>query len=661
MKNLTTQEKVALLEKDFLERDGQSYVRIRTTDRLGWEDALPEDSAYSSVILNPKSEKELYHNALSIAKNMIASMNHPYKVTVKVNNDKNCTDSKTVWVATKVFDDKRLELGKKLDVFIGEAVHEGSHLLYTDFSYNPANNNNVIHGIWNIIEDEMIERHIGEDCPGLANFLKATKYYYFDRAMQEAPKKLNDLARCFNAILALVRYPASLNPEDAEEFVDILLETKRILTPYPQDTVSSAKAALEIYELLKQFADQMPQNGQGDSQQQGDGQGDDQSDGQGSGQGGAQGGNQKDKDDRENGGDNGQDDNSQSQSNGETDQNQSQDGQDSQHNKGGNTPKKTSDKDIEEALKDILDALKKNIRNNDNRDNNNPTISEQDMSDALKKDNHLLARDCDGELEIGKCLVIQAKEPNRATFRYVSREVLKWVPAVAQALRCHGEERNTKQTCLRRGNLDGNRLAEALQGAKNVYYREETVRPDRINLAILIDESGSMKGEKERLARQAAILINEAVGDIPNVELNIYGYTNDLNQGYLFPYREWGRPFNKETLGAISACGGTPTAEAIIETVDRIRKKSKNKSVLLVISDGEANGGTQPVREAVDQVKALGVEVIGISIDSDLTVAELKAMYNQWIDMSNIQNLVKGLSTVVKKIVLKTQRRNYAA
>lgn len=611
-KNMTIEEKVALLEKDWLERDGETYVRIRTTDRLGWEDTLPEDSAYSSVILNPATTRDLYKNALSIARNMVISMGHPYKVTVKVDAERNATDSHTLWVATKVFDDESLPLGKRLDVFIGAAVHEGSHLMYTDFTIGQNDKSRLLHAIHNVVEDEMIERHTGEDSPGLANFLKATKYYYFGKVQYDMPQNQNDLTKAFNAILKLVRYPATLTQEEVHDFADLLLETREILTPYPENTEETYETAKKIYELLKQYAeDDMDEDDEGQGQGEGEGEGNE-GNGQGSGKQAGSG------------------------------------------NWKGSSSRKLSDEELEKILEKILDAIEKNIKSADT------TISEDDMSKNLKENDHLLAKEMDGQLEIGKNAIILKKEPNKAIYMSDLRAVKKFIPTVQKSLITHGAEIASIQTGLKRGMLDGNKIAEAIQGNKNVYCRKEVTRPDRVNLSILIDESGSMNGRKSVLARQAAILINEAVGNIPNVELNIYGYT-DYNLNALFAYREWGKPYDKYTLGSIEAISGTPTAEAIQEVVSRVRQKSKSKAVLLVISDGHPNGPLSHVRKAVDEAKQQGMEVIGISVDSNLTKDHLAAMYDTWIDMASIQNLVKGISTVVKNIVMKTVRRSYTA
>ena len=69
--NLTREEKLDLLSKDFLERDNDHFVRVRKSGRLGWEDTLPADSAYSSVLVNPRNDEDLLKKAYRLAGQMI--------------------------------------------------------------------------------------------------------------------------------------------------------------------------------------------------------------------------------------------------------------------------------------------------------------------------------------------------------------------------------------------------------------------------------------------------------------------------------------------------------------------------------------------------------------------------------------------------------------
>ena len=44
---LGREEKYTLLTRDFLDRDGDTFVRIRREGRLGWEETLPTEGEYS--------------------------------------------------------------------------------------------------------------------------------------------------------------------------------------------------------------------------------------------------------------------------------------------------------------------------------------------------------------------------------------------------------------------------------------------------------------------------------------------------------------------------------------------------------------------------------------------------------------------------------------
>lgn len=186
------------------------------------------------------------------------------KVNIAITPDNSSTDARTVWVATKVFDDPDLPTGRKFDTFVGLAVHEGCHLLYTKFEEGRKCSNGIVHSLQNIIEDERIERECGESKPGLANFLKASKYYYFDKYREDMVRAgklsgLDTFQRLMNTILAYVRYPKSLDLDDLQEFADVMLKVKEILLPYPTSTSASTDAAEKIYEVMKEFMQQQEQ------------------------------------------------------------------------------------------------------------------------------------------------------------------------------------------------------------------------------------------------------------------------------------------------------------------------------------------------------------------------------------------------------------------
>ena len=719
---LTREQKYDILTKDFLERDGDTFVRIRQTDRLGWEDTLPKDSPYSAMILNPKSDRELYKNAMNLARQMIVAMDTPFKVNVYIDSDMNCTDSHSVFVATKVFDDPDLTLGQKLDTFLGATIHEGSHLLYTDWETvkNSKHGNRVLHDLQNILEDEMIERRLGEHKPGLANFLKATKYYYFGKySKQVDTARLNDATRLVNAILALVRYPASLTPKDIEDFSDELIIAREILTPYPENTEQCNAKALEIYGLLKKFMqkqEEEQEQEESEQKQNGKGKGEGQSNqSKGSGQSGSDGeeqdededegegessengqsqkgskqgkgkGKGKSKDSDESGSDNGgqeegQDENGEDQSegtdegsDGEEQDEDEDEGEDkssgkkksgrnsnqSEGNDSGTGKQEPSDKDVENALDAILKAIEDNLSKDPTEPGKNG-LDKDDMADATKRDRRKIAKECDGQLEIGDTpnVILLKKDPNRRRYEESYRRINKYIPATATILRQKATSYEYNLSGLRNGRLDTNKLAEARQGVQTVYMQKGRVNCDKTNLVLLIDESGSMHGLRSMMAMDTAVLISEAMKSIPIVNTYIYGYTENRDT-VLFPYKEEGKPFDKYTLGSVDSYSNTPTSEAIRECVSRVRKRSKEQTLLFVISDGCANTGEGPVRQEVEKAKNSGFTTIGISISSALSEARLKAMYDHYIVVNDISTLARDLGIVIKKQILnKTKRRS---
>ena len=256
--NLTTEQKIQMLTTDFLDRDQTTFVKIRRTGRLGWESSIPEGTPYSDYMLSPASDEELIKNSYRLAEDMIKIMDTPEKVIVRISPDGSKTNGKIIWVATEVFDDTDLPIGNRIDTFLGLAIHEGCHVLYTDFSAYKGITNGIIKFIENILEDERIERELGQKKPGLANFLKASKYYYFDRYSQKMKDEgktegLETFPRLMNAIISLVRYPKTVEMSDLEEFADTLLQVRELLTPYPASTAQCVETAEKIFDIIKQY------------------------------------------------------------------------------------------------------------------------------------------------------------------------------------------------------------------------------------------------------------------------------------------------------------------------------------------------------------------------------------------------------------------------
>lgn len=209
---------------------------------------------------------------------------------------------------------------------------------------------------------------------------------------------------------------------------------------------------------------------------------------------------------------------------------------------------------------------------------------------------------------------------------------------------------------MKSGRFDTNKLAEAVQHVPTVYERIGEVKTDKICVGILIDESGSMHGSSIRMAQQAAVMLNEVFGKQPDVELFIYGHTADCNvrnETEIFVYREPGKNLRKFALGNVYAKGNNRDGHAILATAKRIRKKTTNSGILLVLSDGAPaaynyDHGRRDTKEKVLKAEKLGFQVIQIAINNYVPSEE---MFNHFVMMTDIESLPKDMLAYMSKKV----------
>ena len=596
---MTRQQKIDIITSDFLSRNGKNYTSHRSTGRLGWEALLESGSAYSSAMLSPKDEADLLRTAYGHARDMVIAMNTPFRVKVALTTDSSYTDGKTLAVATDMFDDTKLSAGQKIDIFTGLAIHEGSHLLYTDFSLLPEAENRITADLLNIIEDERIEMRTGQDRPGLANFLSCSKYYYFDRhssrMRSQQSKPLDRPTRLLNAILSMIRYPKTLVSDDVNEFADTLFEVRNVIFPYPDTCRGSLDAARKIYAIIRRFFEQEEKK---QERQSGSGKGPD--------------GKASEKDGQP----------------------------------------QSPDRSLEESLKVALESIERDVTQMPSDGSDSGNLDPRRMSRTVLKDGCRLGKAVSGEIEIGRNAKVNIHRPksNREVYMQSLERVRRYIPAMATALRGNGSDRASELRGLRSGNLDTCKIAEAVQGVESIYRQQSVVKADRMAVCILVDESGSMEGEKITAARDAAVLLNEALATVRNVDLYIYGHTTEAGAFVkLNAYREGKAAKEKHSLGSIEADWGNVDSKAIREAASRVRSRTRERCLFFVISDGTPCEPTENVRKAVTELSRDGFSFVSIGIDFEY---DPSTMYDHHVSLTDMSRLAPELGKMIKKAIM---------
>lgn len=608
-----TRAEIEDLMRDWFDRDGETFIRISDKDRVGWEDTLDAGADYSTYILESPTQEDLIRRGYTLASEMLTAMNLPRKVRLRISRTgDSATDLKTVTVCTEYFDDKTLTVGAKLDIFMGLTIHEGCHVLYTtptkpeDFGVNKR----IIHTLWNIIEDERIEEKLGETKPGFARFLEKSRYYYFDQyyldaGMIDEVAEKTDAEQLLNLILRIIRYPVYLKEEDFERFGFYLKKIKEILLPFPDSTKAALDAAKRIYEVIRDF---YRDKETADSKEASYGEGDTDAEGMGSSCG-----------DEE------------------------------------------LDRKIASDASEMLEGLSKLTGSETADSKEAKTLSDDDMATMVKDKGGLLGEICEGLVELGSGTDTYFTPAPSDASRYEKshQRVRRYVPAISKIIRGHCREYKLIHRSMRSGVLDTNKLAEAIQGVSTVYIREGEVKSDRVAVCVLIDESGSMSGERIEAARDTAVLLNEAVGSIPQVELFIYGHTGDIRTSRsteLHVYREKGYS-PKYALGSVRACCENRDGIAIYEVAQRVRKQTQLPVLFFILSDGAPCAGSyhgesamNHVREMVNKVEAMQFNVVQVCINHSYPP---ERMFKHFVILEDLSTLAISLGRVIKKATMK--------
>ena len=472
-------------------------------DRLFWES---DNEAYSSF-LYPGTQEKIEQMVSDDAK-MTSELQKLVKrfalaasIKASCKSSGSYTNGKQIVISSNIED---ITPKKKLDVMIGLALHEISHCLYTEFSAL-KNKNDIQKALINIIEDELIETQLGMTYPGYANFFKAVKYHMFDTLGHEnLLKKANsELEQIMTLFLYIVRYPkyvCEVDKKIMKTYEELFTKIKNILDSHGclsenivgKVTGNSVGAALDIYELLKEYIDENQENNSGEN-----GEGDESSEADESSEGeGSEG-----------------DESSEGESSEKSSKSKSFADQE----------REFSSSEINEAIKKIQESC--DAGTNPPIDNNIRTEVEAMLrtEQSTKKAARLWRNN-------GRASSLNKKqiEAEASKFSKIIRNIS--VNNVAT------KAVTVVNRFLRNGNLDSRLLASAIQGVPTVYQQRicKNVKKNEPKFAIVLtlDESGSINELQRRIFVTYCTAFMKAFEKDANIEVYVYGHADYLRCYY---------------------------------------------------------------------------------------------------------------------------------
>jgi Ca-activated chloride channel homolog len=131
-----------------------------------------------------------------------------------------------------------------------------------------------------------------------------------------------------------------------------------------------------------------------------------------------------------------------------------------------------------------------------------------------------------------------------------------------------------------------------------------------VSMGLVIDNSGSMRDKRPRVNEAALTLVQSSN---PQDEAFVVNFNDDF---YLDLDKDFSSsiPELKEALERIDARGSTALYDAIIGSLDHLKKGNKEKKVLLIVTDGEDNTSRNSLEKTLREIQKTDTVIYTIGL-----------------------------------------------
>jgi len=131
-----------------------------------------------------------------------------------------------------------------------------------------------------------------------------------------------------------------------------------------------------------------------------------------------------------------------------------------------------------------------------------------------------------------------------------------------------------------------------------------------VSMGLVIDNSGSMRDKRPRVNEAALTLVQSSN---PQDEAFVVNFNDDF---YLDLDKDFSSniPELKEALERIDSRGSTALYDAVIGSLDHVKKGAKEKKVLLIVTDGEDNTSRNSLEKTLREVQKTSTVIYTIGL-----------------------------------------------
>lgn len=238
-------------------------------------------------------------------------------------------------------------------------------------------------------------------------------------------------------------------------------------------------------------------------------------------------------------------------------------------------------------------------------------------------------------------------------YKLIEKEVCKVANACSRRLEKELEERkiNTKMSGQYMGYLNKKQLYRT---DGQVFYRNRIpFEKLDLSLCIIMDESGSMRGNRIEALKNMAVLVDLFVRKL-EIPCLMFGHSKGRSEGtIMYHYRDfdsWSKQDSLRLMG-ITARGRNNDGHVIAYAIQRMMEREERTKVIIVISDGQPHE-TVHMRDTIQRGRKAGIKIIGAAIGDD--AENIKALYGEenFLNITELNNLPKSMVALIKRYIV---------
>ena len=306
----------------------------------------------------------------------------------------------------------------------------------------------------------------------------------------------------------------------------------------------------------------------------------------------------------------------------------------------------------EDELKEALKSLKVSISDEEKKLEKD-TCDEKKLSDIDNisvKDNY-----------VTKIVNNRVKVQQKEAYNAIVSENQSVIKSLSRNIKSILDKRKEEAERKTSGKINIKRYSSPNYTGSRVFDKKSNSEIDTC-LFLLVDESGSMGGEKARCARDSAVILAEMAYNL-RIPVYVMGFSGDetaSRSGEHYHYVCWNNTKgDRYTIPNIKARYQNRDGLAVRTATDIIKKRNESEKILLVLSDGEPWAGGYGGPEAIADTKLAVREakkvckVLGLAIGTSSTNQIHSIYQNDFMLCSKPQELKYKLLPALKRLLNK--------